>query len=234
MRRLVRHAEESGRVIAVATGSAALANRARHAGLPVSRRPESVRWDSGGRRVLGIGRWRFVAPSLGVWFQFLSIVVVFGVLAAVALAVGPSADVIVSPPTESVSGTVNIRAAIQRTEVDLENMRLPAREVTGTEVLTIALPATGAAAAGSTTKTVSPADVAAATALVEQLKNSQSLRSLAARARPRDDRAAGHPRGGHDRRPPPLRRRGEGDGNGHPPGRPRAGRAEGAEAGGRR
>lgn len=186
MRRLVRHAEESGRVMAVATRSSSLANRARQAGVPTSRRPENVRWDSGGHRVIGLGRWSFVSPSFGAWFQYLSIIIVFGVLGAVALAVGPSARVVVSSPTETVTKTVSIRAATQRTEVDVDGLRLPAREVTGIHRLTVALAATGAPVAGSTAKTVSAADVAAATALVEQMKTAETLKQVAQKARPFD------------------------------------------------
>src|SRR5262245_56895937 len=74
MRRLIRHAEDSGRAIAIATSSRALSTRARLAAVPVSRRPEHVRWDAGGKRVLRLGPASVALPGIGRYAQAMLVV----------------------------------------------------------------------------------------------------------------------------------------------------------------
>src|SRR5690606_21195862 len=63
MRRLLRHAEESGRMVAVATRSSSLASRARGLGVPVARKPDHIRWDAPGRVVWRLGGMSIAAPN---------------------------------------------------------------------------------------------------------------------------------------------------------------------------
>lgn len=149
MRRLQRHADEAGKVLAVATGSSALGTRARQLGIPVSRRPENVRWDAGGRRVLGFGRHTVVLPALGRYLQVAAIAVFGAALGLLALTVAPSADVIVTPPVETLSEAVTITADPNADEIDLESMTVPAGTVASTETVTLALRTTGRASVGT-------------------------------------------------------------------------------------
>jgi hypothetical protein len=80
MRRLKKHAEDSGRTVAIATPSINLASRARQVRIPCARKPEHVRWDSAGRVVVRLGRSSVLIPPLGRYLQVL-------LIAAVALAV---------------------------------------------------------------------------------------------------------------------------------------------------
>jgi hypothetical protein len=143
MRRLLRHAEETGRVVAIATRSRALASRARQAGVPVARRPAQVRWDAGGRYVVRLGPLSFVAPAIG---RFLQVAVIAGVAALalfLALTLAPSGTVIAYPPTETLTETVTITAVRDLAEPDLAAGRLPAVTVTAKRSYTLAMAVTG-------------------------------------------------------------------------------------------
>ncbi len=144
MRRLRRHAEDSGRAVAFATHSPSLASRARQVGIPAARTPEAVRWDAGGRTILSFGRGRaLVIPSLGRYVQplfLLAVVVMFGFL---LIAMAPSARVLVYPETETRTATITITASTSQSEVDLDNLRVPAVTVTASRELTLVQPTTG-------------------------------------------------------------------------------------------
>ena len=149
MRRLQRHADEAGKVLAVATGSSSLGTRARQLGIPVSRNPEHVRWDAGGRRVLGFGRRTIALPNMGRYLQ-VGAIAVFGVaLGLLALTVAPSADVIVTPPVQTLSEAVTITADPSVDEIDLDSMTVPIGTVSSTETVTLALKTTGIASVGT-------------------------------------------------------------------------------------
>ena len=148
MRRLVRHAEEAGKVVAIATRSSSLASRARQVGVPVSRRPESVRWDAGGRHVLGVGRWSVATPAIGRYVQIAIIAAVGLVAAGLVLTMAPAATVVAYPPTETVTSVVTITASEDITEVDLETLEVPASRVSGEQVITLALAPTGTVEVG--------------------------------------------------------------------------------------
>jgi hypothetical protein len=145
MRRLVRHAEETGRIIAIATRSRALAARARQAGVPVGRRPERIRWDSGGRRVLWLGPQSVVLPGLGRYVQFAMLAAVVVALLALAFTLGPSADVVLSPPLEEVTLNVELTGSPDRVDTDTEALLVPATEVQTTRRVTLARATTGTA-----------------------------------------------------------------------------------------
>lgn len=154
MRRLVRHGEESGKVVAIATRSSGLASRARQVGIPVSRRPETIRWDAGGHYVIRLGRFSLAAPNVGRYFQVLFILAVAVGAAGLVLTMAPSARVIAYPPIETVSRVVTITASEDFTEVDLRELRVPASRVTGTQVITLAVVTTGTANVGTRPATV--------------------------------------------------------------------------------
>ena len=148
MRRLVRHGEEAGKVVAIATRSSSLASRARQVGVPVSRRPESVRWDAGGRHVVGLGRWSLATPAVGRYVQLVVIAAVGLLALGLVLTMAPSAKIVAYPPTETVSSVVTITASEDFTEVDLETLEVPASRVTGEQVITLAMAPTGTTEVG--------------------------------------------------------------------------------------
>jgi len=106
IRRLARHAEDSGKVVAIATRNGTLRSRARMARIPVARRPEGVRWDSAGRRSVGFGRGRLYLPAMGGAIQVVVLLAIAAGFVALATTVAPSADVEAMPPTETLTRTV--------------------------------------------------------------------------------------------------------------------------------
>ncbi|MEO8538846.1 MAG: baseplate J/gp47 family protein [bacterium] len=148
MRRLIHHSGESGKVIAIATRSSALASRARELGVPVARKPQHVRWDAGGRHVVRMGRFSLSAPSFGRYVQVGVIVSVAVVGMFLLFAMAPSASLTAYPPTETVSEVVTVSALEGRTDIDLTNRLLPATRVTGEQKYTLAVKATGVAQVG--------------------------------------------------------------------------------------
>lgn len=146
MRRLERHGEESGRIVAIATRSGALAARARQCRIPVASRPEAVRWDSGGHKVLRFfGNHSVVLPSFGGAGQWIAVLVIAAVFGFLALTVAPAAEITVTPPMETLSKTVTITAASGRGDIDLVQLLVPARELSSSQKITLAIPTTGKA-----------------------------------------------------------------------------------------
>lgn len=148
MRRLVRHAEETGRVLAVATRSRSLASRARQAGLPVARRPHQVRWDAGGRHVLRLGPLSLVLPAIG---RFVQVAVIAGVAAAalfLAVAMAPSATVVAYPPSETLADSIPVTISRSNETPDVEQLLLPAVTVSARRTYTLAIPTTGSVMVG--------------------------------------------------------------------------------------
>lgn len=143
MRRLVRHAEEAGKIVAIATRSSSLASRARQIGVPVSRRPDTVRWDAGGRYVVRLGPLSVAAPAVGRYVQGLVILAVGLVAIGLALTMAPAARVVAYPPTETVSQVVTISASEDYATVNLETLEVPAARVSGEQVITLAQVPTG-------------------------------------------------------------------------------------------
>ncbi len=169
MRRLLRHAEDAGKTVAIATRSAALASRARQAGVPVSRRPDDVRWDSGGKVVLRLGPLSLAAPPLGRYIQVGIIVAVAAVAGAALFTVVPSGRVVAYPPVETVTRVITISASEEFDAQDLQTGQVPASRVTGEVTYTLAVPPTGsvqvgvaAASAGLTITNPTSADVVVA------------------------------------------------------------------------
>jgi hypothetical protein len=148
MRRLIHHAADAGKVIAIATRSSSLGSRARELGLPVSRKPQHIRWDAGGRRVMRMGRLNIAPPSLGRYVQvgFIAAVALAGVYLLFAMA--PSASVTAYPPTETVSELVSLTASEDRSEADLDAMEVPATRVSSEQKFTLALKTTGTTQVG--------------------------------------------------------------------------------------
>ena len=149
IRRLQRHAEESGKVVAIATANVALASRARQVGIPVSRRPEHVRWDAGGRRVLRVAGKSIKTPALGRYVQILVILGVAAVFVGLVLTMAPSAKVTAFPPTETLSRTITITAAKDRDVIDFDQLLVPASQVENKQHFTLALKTTGKANVGT-------------------------------------------------------------------------------------
>lgn len=148
MRRLIHHAADAGKVVAIATRNAALASRARELGLPVARKPHHVRWDAGGRHVVRLGRVSMAAPGIGRYVQIAVILAVAGLGVFLLLAMAPSATVTAYPPTETVSEVVTVIASESRTAIDLETMAVPATRVSGEQKYTLAVRATGTTQVG--------------------------------------------------------------------------------------
>ena len=149
MRRLLHHASESGKTVAIATRSTALSSRARELNVPVARKPHLLRWDAGGKRVVRLGRFSLAAPSIGRYVQI-------GVIAGVALVgifllltMAPSATVTAFPATETVSEVVTVSASEGRSGISLDTMEVPAARVTGEQAFTLAIKTTGSALVGT-------------------------------------------------------------------------------------
>jgi hypothetical protein len=149
MRRLQRHADDSGKVVAIATPSLSLANRARQVGIPVARRPEHVRWDAPGKRVVRLGRKSMVLPALGIWLQLLAIAAVLVVAVGLALTMAPSVTVRAVPPVETLSKTVQVTASPDFDAIDLAALRVPAQEIQSTRTITLTQRTTGRALVGT-------------------------------------------------------------------------------------
>lgn len=143
IRRLQRHGEETGKALAIATGSVALSSRARQVGIPVARKPNQVRWDSGGRQVFRLGGRSLVLPSLGRYLQVLAILAIAVVALGLLLTLAPSVNVVAYPPSETVSRTVTIAASPDFTEVDVDSMQIPSGIVTAERTITLAVKTTG-------------------------------------------------------------------------------------------
>lgn len=143
IRRLVRHAEESGKQVAVATTSVALASRARQARLPVARRPENIRWDAPGRLAIRLGPASLLLPAVGRYLQLLTVLVVALLAAGFALTMGPSATVVLYPETQTLAETVRLSASPEYEAIDAEARRVPAASVSTTRTLTLAGRTTG-------------------------------------------------------------------------------------------
>jgi hypothetical protein len=149
MRRLIHHAQDAGKVIAIATRSGALASRARELGVPVARKPQHVRWDAGGKHVIRAGKLSFAAPSVGRYVQVAVIAAVAFIALFLVLAMAPSATVTVYPPTETVSEVITITASESRTEVDLKTLEAPASRVSAERKFTLAAKTTGSTQVGT-------------------------------------------------------------------------------------
>jgi hypothetical protein len=154
IRRLKKHAEDSGRTVAIATPSLGLASRARQVRIPVARKPEHVRWDSGGRVALRLGRASVLVPPLGRYLQVLLFAGVALGVGWLLLAMAPSATVTAFPPTETVETQITITASPNYEDIDVARLRVPAQEVSSSRIVTLAIPTTGSRQVG-----VEPAEV---------------------------------------------------------------------------
>lgn len=148
IRRLKRHAEDSGRTIAIATSSWSLVSRARQVRIPVARKPEHVRWDAGGRMVLRVAGLTLLLPPLGRYFQALAVIVAILAVAGLALTMGPSVNVVAYPPTEAIEQTISIVASPEFDETNVETLEVPAQNISSTRTITLAVPATGSVMVG--------------------------------------------------------------------------------------
>lgn len=149
IRRLQRHAEESGKVVAIATSNVALSSRARQVGIPVARRPEHVRWDAPGRRVVRLGHKSLAAPALGRYVQVGVLLGAALVIVALVLTMAPSAKIVVYPPTETRSSVITVTASKDRTDIDFADLKVPASQVVSKQHITLAIKTTGKASVGT-------------------------------------------------------------------------------------
>jgi hypothetical protein len=149
IRRLQRHADESGKIIAVATSNSALAARARQAGIPVARKPEHVRWDSGGRRVVRLFGRTLRVPRLGRYVQVGLLLAVAVLFVAAALTAAPSAKLTIYPSTETITRTITITALPNASDIDFTNLKVPAQKVNARQTITLAAKTTGTVSVGT-------------------------------------------------------------------------------------
>ena len=154
MRRLQRHMQESGKIVAIATANVALASRARQMGIPVARRPEHVRWDSGGSRVVRIFGRTVKTPAVGRYVQAGVILAVAATFAGLAATMAPSASVTAYPPTETLSKVITVTASTDFTSIDFAKLQVPANNVTATQHFTLAQKTTGTVLVGTAPATV--------------------------------------------------------------------------------
>lgn len=165
MRRVIRHAEDAGKTLAVATRSPSLASRARQAGLPVAWRPERIRWDAGGRVVVGLGPLSLKLPPIGRYLSALVLLIAIVSVGAGLLFAAPSATVTVVPPTELREATVVVTASTLAEAFEPAGMVVPATGVSASKQITLAVPTTGSILVPVTPATVAlavsnPGDVA--------------------------------------------------------------------------
>ena len=149
MRLLLRHVEESGKVVAIATTNSALASRARLVGIPVARKPEHVRWDSGGRRVVRLFGRSVRAPVLGRYAQAGLLLGLAAVFLGLAITVAPAATLTVYPATETLSRLITITASPDADDIDFETLKMPARKVSAKQRITLAMRTTGTVSVGT-------------------------------------------------------------------------------------
>ncbi len=149
MRRLQRHANESGKLVAIATGAVGLAGRARLVGIPVARRPGEVRWDAGGQRVIRMFGKSLALPSLGRYAQIAVFALVLAAIAALGLSVGPSATVSAYPPVETLSEVVTVIASRTQQQIDVATLEVPAEDVSAEQTITLAVKTTGKVLVGA-------------------------------------------------------------------------------------
>ncbi|MEO6398832.1 MAG: baseplate J/gp47 family protein [Tepidiformaceae bacterium] len=148
MRRLQRHAEESGKLVAIATGAVNLAGRARLAGIPVARRPQEVRWDAGGRRVIRFFGRSIALPSLGRYAQFALVALALVGLGLLALTMAPATTVTAYPHLESLTQVVTVTGSRTQQGIDSAALAVPIQDVSGTQTVTLTVPTTGKVAVG--------------------------------------------------------------------------------------
>ena len=148
MRRLQRHAEESGKLVAIATGAVNLAGRARLVGIPVARRPQEVRWDAGGRRVVRMFGKSLAVPALGRYAGLAILAGVAVALGALALTLAPGATVTVYPPVETLTEVVTVTASRTQQGIDKATLEVPAEDVSARQTITLAVKTTGVAQVG--------------------------------------------------------------------------------------
>lgn len=148
IRRLQRHVDDAGKIVAIATTSVGLGSRARQAGIPVARRPEHVRWDAGGRRVLRVGAWSTRLPAVGRYVQYAIIAGFIVVMAVTALTLVPSGQVTAYPPADTLERRIVVTASPDRETIDMEQLLVPSRQVSATTELTLATRTTGRISVG--------------------------------------------------------------------------------------
>jgi spore coat protein U-like protein len=149
MRRLRRHVEESGKVVAIATTNSALSARARLVGIPVARKPEHVRWDSGGRRVLRLFGRTLRAPVMGRYAQVGLLFALTAVFLGLAVTAAPAATLTVYPATETLSRVITITASPDTNDIDFVHLKVPARKVSAKQHITLAMRTTGTVSVGT-------------------------------------------------------------------------------------
>jgi len=149
LRRVIRHAEESGRTIAFATTSSALSSRARSLRIPVARKPEHVRWDAGGRVILRVAGRSIAVPAVGRLMQMAIIAAVALLVATAAFTIGPKATIVASPPAIAADRVITVTASPSIGEPDYALLRLPAEEVSSSRLVTVVVPTTGQAMVGT-------------------------------------------------------------------------------------
>ncbi len=153
MRRVTRHVEASGRVLAIATRSGVLTRRARALGVPVSTNPDNVHWGSGGKIVLGLGFTTLLLPPFGKYAQYVALFTFVLTVAALLYTAGPSANVKVYPQTQTVEGLAVVRASPRIDKIDLERRMLPATVIAVERKVLLAVPTTGEIIQGVTPAT---------------------------------------------------------------------------------
>ena len=186
MRRVARHAEASGRTLAVATRSGVLARRARDQGVPVSWNPRKVHWGSGGKVVIGLGSFALLVPPFGRYAQYVALAVFILAAAALLFTAVPSATVKVYPRTQTVEGVTVARASPRIDEIDLDRMLLPATTVTVERDVLLAVPTTGeviqgVAPATATLRITNPTELSRHGACGRRRLRSPGLRRLRVR-----------------------------------------------------
>lgn len=152
-RRLTRHAEESGKMVAIATRNRALASRARQMHIAVARKPERVRWDAAGRHVVGAFGASVALPPIGRFVQLTVILAVLVVVVVLALTMAPSATITAYPPTETLSKTIAVTATQNLQKPDYAKLSVAADQVATTVHLTIPVAVTGKALVGTAAAT---------------------------------------------------------------------------------
>ncbi len=146
--RLLRHAEAGGKELALVSRQRGLRGRARQSGIPaygseaaLHRAPRAV------SPALRLGRLHIAArlPRLSVRdrvvISFAAVLVFLALVAAYLLV--PSAQVVVYPESEEITRAIRVTASTASDDIDLSARSVPARVVTVTMPLTLAVPTSG-------------------------------------------------------------------------------------------
>jgi len=188
MARLLRHAAGAGKELALVSGQRSLRARARQSGMPAYASEAALQpVPPAPPPRLRLGWLQIPAPlrrlsgRARIIISFAAVLVFLALVAAYLLV--PSAHVVVYPESEEITRTIRVTASTIRRDIDLSARSVPARPVTITLSLTLAMPTTGRVEEdeedGEPLAVVAEQDLEALRALAQRAAEQQGFARLA-------------------------------------------------------